>query len=95
MMSEYYDKEGKPITLYKYGDLFEKCEYRRIGFTEVGEDTVSTVWLGIDYSFGNSLPLIFETMVFPDCDICERYSTLEQAKAGHERIVQELRNLEE
>lgn len=50
---------------------------------------VSTVWLGLDHRFINKgLPLIFETMVFPekgnysDLDQ-ERYSTEDEAKKGH------------
>jgi len=52
---------------------------------------VSTVWLGLDHSFGSGPPLIFETMVFQnrsdmgDLD-CERYSTEAEAIAGHERM---------
>lgn len=54
---------------------------------------VSTVWLGLDHSFGeDGPPLIFETMVFPkkgiwvDVDM-ERYSTEEEAVQGHQRMV--------
>ena len=53
---------------------------------------VSTVWLGLDHSFGEGPPLIFETMVFPkkgdygDLDM-ERYSTEEKSKIGHTKMV--------
>ncbi len=57
---------------------------------------VSTVWLGLDHSFGFGPPLIFETMVFDrlndgssaDLDM-DRYSTLEDAELGHLWTVQE------
>lgn len=54
---------------------------------------MSTVWLGIDHSFGSGPPLIFETMVFSSKDDfhdldCERYSTETQALAGHARMVE-------
>lgn len=57
-----------------------------------GGARVSTVWLGLDHQFGDGPPLIFETMVFPaessmDLD-CERYSTEEEAKAGHSAMVE-------
>lgn len=65
---------------------------------------VSTVWLGLNHRFGEGPPLIFETMVFaehdwlrndpigvepglPDHDQ-ERYTTEEEALAGHEAMVQ-------
>lgn len=48
----YYDKEGKPIDLFRFAELFQDLEYRRIGHTELeGGISVSTVWLGLDHSF--------------------------------------------
>jgi hypothetical protein len=61
---------------------------------------VSTVWLGLDHRFGDGLPLIFETMVFPAKDGAvtswgeldsNRYSTEEEAVAGHNAMVEEWR----
>lgn len=58
---------------------------------------ISTVFLGNDHSFGfGREPLWFETMVFgltadgqPDYHEidCERYTTWEEAEAGHSRLV--------
>lgn len=57
---------------------------------------VSTIWLGLDHSFGFGPPLIFETMVFDHLhgdrgdDLAqERYSTLEDAQLGHLFLVEE------
>ncbi len=55
---------------------------------------VSTVYLVLDHSFGYGPPMIFETMVFDDLtfspsgyDIaCERYSTIAEARRGHEEM---------
>jgi len=52
---------------------------------------VSTVFLGLDHRFDpDGPPMLFETMVFGGSDeqdeICERYSTWEEAEAGHARI---------
>ena len=52
--------------------------------------SVSTVFLGMDHGFGGK-PLIFETMVFSknvamDGDM-DRYSTEEEAKTGHDKMV--------
>jgi hypothetical protein len=64
---------------------------------------VSTVWLGVDHAFrlsGREVPiLIFETMVFMDLDDrthmddldMVRYSTEEQAIAGHNETVMRYR----
>ena len=88
----YYDKDGKPLELMEWAKLFENFSYKRIGLDELSNGyRVSTVWLGLDHSFGGGKPLIFETMVFKgkgnsDLDM-ERYSTLEEAVKGHKRIV--------
>ena len=97
MKTIFFDKFGKPII-----DVleFEKLLSHKI----IKQDTlpdgkwVSTVWLGTDYSFGESgTPLIFETMVFPkkydfqDLDM-QRYSTLEEAKQGHEAMIKKYTN---
>lgn len=53
---------------------------------------VSTVFLGLDHSFGQGKPLLFETMVFKTKDNLDeidgtRYSTWEEAEKGHKRMV--------
>ena len=55
---------------------------------------VSTVFLGLDYSFdaskANTVPILFETMIFggQHDDYQERYATYEQAEAGHKFAIQ-------
>jgi len=44
--------------------LWFEISDRKVAFTEVGKFDVSTVFLGIDHSFDNGIPLLFETMVF-------------------------------
>src|SRR6185437_442758 len=54
----------------------------------IWDDRVSTIWLGLDHTLGDGSPLIFETMVFDghwDSELQWRYSTEEQARAGHRR----------
>lgn len=76
--------------------------YARVGATTVGPYWVSTTWLGLDHRrWGDGPPLIFETMAFPLGEHHEpvfgapveqrRYSTLEEAKAGHEEVCRILR----
>ncbi|MGH9903932.1 MAG: hypothetical protein ACRD68_19145 [Pyrinomonadaceae bacterium] len=73
----------------QWGHWFMNAE-RHVGRTEVGPYVVSTVFVGLDYSFGESeRPLVFETMVFEDKEEVERefYATWEEAEAGHARMV--------
>ncbi len=51
---------------------------------------VSTVFLGLDSSFEQGPPLIFETMVF-DGELdgeMDRYTTWEEAEEGHKKMVE-------
>jgi hypothetical protein len=74
-----YYPDGKPIlddelmdATMKWALLFEQCDGNRIvGQTRTlyGEK-LSTIWLGLDHSFGHGPPLIFETILFaPPTDI--------------------------
>lgn len=86
----HYDRQGNPITLEQWSRMFGDEEYKRIAKTDLpGGGHVSTVWMGLDHGFGG-LHLIFETMVFghPGADNeQERYSTEQEARAGHEEMV--------
>jgi hypothetical protein len=50
---------------------------------------VSTVLLGIDHSFGEAVPILFETMIFggDHDDYQRRYHTRAEAEAGHQEAV--------
>jgi hypothetical protein len=79
--------EIQRVGLLEWAAWFETAD-RTIARTDVGEVTVSTVFLAIDYGFGDG-PLWFETVVLGgplDSDM-DRYETLEQAMLGHERMV--------
>lgn len=84
----YYILDGKKVILcddvLEWGKFFEKAE-RHVADDTENDVRVSTVFLGIDYSFGQGSPLLFETMVFGgehDGDT-DRYSTWEEAEFGH------------
>ena len=52
--------------------------------------SVSTVFLGLDHSFHEGPPILFETMVFrsgQSGDDMARYSTWEEAEKGHAEMV--------
>jgi len=91
-MSKFYDREGKVITFEEWGNKFKESNYQRVLLSEFENDArISTVWLGMDHSFGHGRLLIFETMVFADNDSedmdMDRYSTLEEAKKGHQLML--------
>jgi hypothetical protein len=104
----YLDKQGKPITLAQWVVLSEswRCghDYRRVGWTEVGDRIVSTVWLGLDHGFGGP-PMYFESAIFGpelrevgklrgrrEIDVRDRYPSLRAALRGHAALVEELRS---
>lgn len=49
--------------LDKWAAWIEKAE-RHVGDTMIGDSRVSTVFLGLDHSFGNGSPVLWETMIF-------------------------------
>ena len=88
----YYDREGTAISFDDWSRLMSNFDYRKIMRTTLPcGKVVSTVWLGIDYSFGGGNKVVFETMVFEgdeefsDVD-CERSTTLDEAKCCHEEM---------
>lgn len=65
---------------------------RRIAVDDVGPYRVSTIFLGIDHSFGRTKePILYETLVFAsDRDgsmDSRRYATWEEAERGHAEIL--------
>src|SRR6266480_3669208 len=92
----WYDRQGKPLDISNLDWVESKLcniNYKRVAETILSDGKwISTVWLGLDYSFMNGPPLIFETMVFESKDDlseidCERYSTENEAILGHEEMV--------
>jgi hypothetical protein len=92
-MSDRYvlNKNGDPEPcedLVEWARQFEKGN-RKLARETTGNGDVSTVFLGLDHSFGGSTPILFETMVFggPLDGEQERYSTKAEAMAGHLAMV--------
>ena len=82
-----------PVDLMTWAQWYETAD-RRVG-REAFEDgvVVSTVFLGLDHSWGERGPRhIFETMVFggPFDQETERYATWAQAEAGHAAMVRRI-----
>ena len=84
----YYGQEPEVA----WGKDFSNTERRTIHRTDLPwGGLVSTVWLGIDYSFGLGPPLIYETMVFDatfDAFDLQRYSDRHEAAKGHKAMVE-------
>lgn len=90
-MSWYYvlDENHKavPATLMEWARFIDGNN--RVAAWERGPVSVSTVFLGLDHSFGGPVPLIFETLVFggPLDGEMKRHSTWAEAEAGHAEMV--------
>ena len=96
MTDRYILVDGEPVKeprLFVWAQWMESGD-RAVARTEVGESVVSTVFLGLDHNFfGHGAPILFETLVLtgPNDGEGERYSTLEEARLGHERMVARVR----
>lgn len=61
-------------------------DIKRVARTQIGDVTVSTVFLGLDHSLGYGPAVLFETMIFggKNDDFTDRCSTWRQAEKMHE-----------
>jgi hypothetical protein len=93
MSGQYILVNGQPVPepdTRKWGTWMEKARQERVvSQTMVGDVKVSTVFLGLDHGWNEARPLIYETMVFggPLDEEQERYSTREEAEAGHAAMI--------
>jgi hypothetical protein len=92
-MHLHFNRRGEPISMEEWSAAFQQDD-RTVARTNLGtRGELSTVYLGLDSSFGDGPPLIFETMMFggPMHALrLGRYSTEEQAKAGHQAALDAL-----
>lgn len=97
-MTYFYILDGKtpiPCDLIEWGKWMETAD-RTVKKTDIGEARVSTVFLGLDYSFGFEgewLPILFETLVFGGImdGQMARYCSWEEAEEGHDRMVERVK----
>lgn len=67
-----------------------KTASRHVKQENIGDVSVSTVFLGLDHNFCETgEPILFETMIFggEHDGYCDRYSTWEEAEKGHDTVV--------
>lgn len=96
MRELHYILEGHEVRVVDWrtwADWYKTAgEKRVVAKTMIGAVRVSTVFLGLDHGLGEGEPpMIFETMIFggPDDQAQWRYSTWDEAEAGHWRVVKE------
>ncbi|MDP9404909.1 MAG: hypothetical protein M3P85_16685 [Actinomycetota bacterium] len=91
----WFDREGRPIDVAEMVRLSQDPGYRVVARDWVGGVEVATVWLGFDHSFRSAEPVIFETVVFGGRmdQYSRRYTTEEQAVAGHARVLASVQRL--
>lgn len=92
MRSEFYILDGHQVVPCKDIETwgaFMTPENKRVARTEKNGITVSTVFLGMDHSWGQpGRPIVFETMVFGgehDQEM-DRYHTWKEALEGHKEM---------
>lgn len=91
----YYLLDGKEPrqvdNLIEWAVMFQS-QNRTVQVTKVRDIIVSTIFLGIDYSFGEGEPILFETMIFGgEHDQSQwRYSTWDEAKKGHFEAIKQI-----
>lgn len=74
----------KVNSVVEWARWFESAD-RHVASTTKNSVMVSTVFIGIDHSFGEGPPMLFETMIFggEHDQYQDRCSTWEQAEAMH------------
>lgn len=91
-MNEKYILDGKTpvqVDLLEWAKWFDTAD-RSVGRTEIGDVSVSTVFLGIDHRNNpDGHPVLFETMIFGGThdQYQARCSTWDEAEKQHARAV--------
>jgi hypothetical protein len=92
-MTHFYvlDANDKPVRepdLVAWARFMEGAG-RHVAQDRIGDVYISTVFLGLDHGWGAQRPVLWETMVFGSKldETQERYTTREEALAGHRRWV--------
>lgn len=87
-MDKYILRDGAPVLvrdMLEWARWYESAS-QHVARDQIGDVTVSTVFLGLDHRhFGNGPPILFETMVFGGALDQEqvRYCSWDEAVRGH------------
>lgn len=81
------DRNAVPASAAQWSVWRMEKDRRLVGREERNGITVSTVFLGLDHSYGDGSPLLFETMIFggEHDEWQDRCSTWAEAEAMHKR----------
>lgn len=102
-MSEWYrlnkDMSVTKLAPLQYPDKEDEAIKRQTQLTTYLQDGfwVSTVFLGLDHSWGGGPPLLWESMVFNKNDDkmheydCQRYPSYKLATLGHAKLVTKIK----
>lgn len=96
-MATYYILDGHNVVptdnVDAWGAMLDDYESRKVARETIGQSDISTCFFGNDANFGQGPLHVFETMVFggPLSDECVRYSTWEEAEAGHKVMVERVK----
>lgn len=92
------DADGNPQPeddLMKWGNWLQNSGSRIVKKERIGESEVSTIFLGIDHSFGDSSePVLWETMVFGgklNQEMARCPGSKKDAEAMHARMVERVK----
>lgn len=88
MLSRYYDRIGRRISIEEWSRLLADHDYKFVAFDAGRRYRVSTVWIGADKST-DGVPRIFQSVVFRgDKTEVESalYSTEDEARDGHQAL---------
>lgn len=93
------DHTVKQASLMEWATWFEEKNNRIVQQDRNEQYFVSTCFLGIDHSYGEGPPQLFETMVFAQKDgktdysdlEFERYATWDEALEGHKKMCEQYR----
>lgn len=88
----YIERDGKPVAVpFREWVAWMFCDpHRQVAATRIAKGVdVSTVFLGLDHSFGGGPPILYETLVFggPLDGQGQRTCTREQAVERHKQWV--------
>lgn len=95
------DKKGNPIVepdLMKWARWLEESKDRILRQETIKGKFISTVFLGLDYNFYGTPPILYETMVFDETKHSiekygtSRYYTRKEALKGHRDMVKRIKN---
>lgn len=91
------NRNPKAVTVEELAQRSQTTLAKKVAFDTVGDVDISTVFLGLDHSFGRGeTPTLFETMTFsanPGFNEYQwRYATWDEAVRGHNQIVERVKN---